>query len=134
MADYHVATNKRTAGNRGRIYRNDGVDIQMDSTKYERYYVSNIESGEWLQYTTQVAKKGIYTLKLNTASAQGDGKISIAVNGKVVAKDIAVPNSGGAKKFIPFEVKNIALNAGKQVIKIIADTGGYNFSYIQFVK
>ncbi|MGA9649429.1 cellulase family glycosylhydrolase [Pedobacter sp.] len=134
VADYHVATNKRTAGNRGRMYRNDGVDIQMDSTKYEKYYVSNIESGEWLQYTTQVAKKGIYTLKLNTASAQGDGKISIAVNGKVVAKDIAVPNSGGAKKFIPFEVKNIALNAGKQVIKIIADTGGYNFSYIQFVK
>ncbi|MFC3561992.1 cellulase family glycosylhydrolase [Pedobacter jamesrossensis] len=133
-ADYHTVTNKRTAGNRGRTYRNDGVDIQKDSTQYEKYFVTNIEDKEWLQYTLQVAKKGTYTLKLNTASAQHEGKISVAINGKIVAKGISVPNSGGAKKFISFEVKNIALNAGKQVLKIIADTGGYNFSYIQFVK
>lgn len=133
-ADYHTATNKRTAGNKGYSYRNDGVDIQVDSTKYDVHYVSGIESSEWLQYTLQVAKKGTYTLKLNTASAQNDGKIAIVVNGKVVVKDIAVPNSGGSKKFQPFEVKNITLNAGKQVVRIIADTGGYNFSYIQFVK
>ncbi|RYD79007.1 MAG: carbohydrate-binding protein [Sphingobacteriales bacterium] len=133
-ADYHTVTNKRTAGNRGQIYRNDGVDIFKDSTQYEKYFVTSIEKGEWLQYTIQVAKKGNYTLKINAASSNTDGKISIVVNGKILAKDISIPNTGAAKKFAAFEVKNIALNSGKQTIKIIADTGGYNFSYIQFIK
>jgi endoglucanase len=133
-ADYHTSTGKRSTGNRGRIYRNDGVDIQKDSVQYEKYYVNSIEKGEWLLYTINVAKKGSYTLKLNTAAAQSDAKISIAIDGVVVAKDIAVPNTGDTKKFAPFEVKNIPLKAGKQTIKVIADTGGYNFSYIQFVK
>ena len=47
-ADYHVSTKKWSAGNRGRTYRNDGVDIVRDSSAYERYYVNNIEKGEWL--------------------------------------------------------------------------------------
>jgi len=133
-ADYHTVTNKRTAGNRGRIYRNDGVDIMKDSTQYEKYFVTNIEKSEWLQYTLQVAKKGNYTLKLNVAAASGDGKLSVMVNGVIVAKAIDVPNTGGAKKFTTFEVKNVSLNKGKQIIRVISDTGGYNFSYIQFLK
>ncbi len=48
-ADYHTSTQQRTAGNRGRIYRNDGVDIRKDSAAYESYYVSDTEEGEWLQ-------------------------------------------------------------------------------------
>ncbi|MGM9474896.1 cellulase family glycosylhydrolase [Pedobacter sp. GSP4] len=133
-ADYHTSTGKRSAGNRGRIYRNDGVDIAKDSTQYEKYYVSNIEKDEWLQYTVNVAKKGTYTLKINAAADHVDGRIAIAVDGKVIAKDIAIPNTGSAKKFATFEVDNITLKAGWQKIKIITATGGYNFSYIQFVK
>lgn len=133
-ADYHVSTGKRSAGNRGRIYRNDGVDIAKDSIRYEKYYVNHIENGEWLQYTVNVAQKGNYTLKLNTAADNADGKITILIDGKEVTKAVAVPNTGDAKKFMPFEIKNIALKAGKQKIKVLAATGGYNFSYIQFVK
>ncbi|GAA4209223.1 hypothetical protein GCM10022289_34370 [Pedobacter jeongneungensis] len=133
-ADYHVSTGKRSAGNRGRIYRNDGVDIAKDSIRYEKYYVNHIENGEWLQYTVNVAQRGTYTLKLNTAADNADGKITILIDGKEVAKAVAVPDTGNAKKFMPFEIKNIALKAGRQKIKVLAATGGYNFSYIQFVK
>ncbi|MFC4144606.1 cellulase family glycosylhydrolase [Pedobacter mendelii] len=133
-ADYHTVTNKRTAGNRGRIYRNDGVDISKDSVLYEKYFVNSIEKGEWLQYTVNVLSKGNYTLKLNTASANNDGKLTISINGKTVASGIQVPKTDGAKKFATFDLPNIPLAAGKQVIRVISDTGGYNFSYIQFVK
>ena len=133
-ADYHTVTNKRTAGNRGRVYRNDGVDISKDSTQYEKYYVSSIEQGEWLQYTVQVAQKGIYTVKLNTAADKEGTNLSILINGKTINGNVKIPNTGNLKKFATVEVKNISLNAGKQVIKIISNTGGYNFSYIQFVK
>ncbi len=133
-ADYHTSTNKRSAGNRGRIYRNDGVDIAKDSLRYEKYYVDHIEKGEWLQYTVNVAQKGNYTLKINTAADQDAGRISILIDGKTVAKAVAVPNTGDAKKFATFEIKNLALKAGKQKIRVLAADGGYNFSYIQFVK
>ncbi|MNR19755.1 hypothetical protein D3C85_1365650 [compost metagenome] len=56
------------------------------------------------------------------------------IDGKTVAKAVAVPNTGDAKKFATFEIKNLALKAGKQKIRILAAAGGYNFSYIQFVK
>lgn len=133
-ADYHVSTGKTTPGNRGRIYRNDGVDIARDSSRYDAYYVNSIESGEWLQYTLAVEDNGVYTLKLDMASGQSDAKISIALNGVVVAAGINVPNTGGMKNFQQLEIKNITLSKGKQVLRVYADTGGYNFNSIQFIK
>ncbi|MBT2563385.1 cellulase family glycosylhydrolase [Pedobacter sp. ISL-68] len=132
-ADYHTSTGKRSAGNRGRIYRNDGVDIAKDSTQYEKYYVNHIEKGEWLQYTVNVSQKGTYTLKINAAADNASGRMTIMIDNKVAAKDIAVPNTGDNKKFATFAVKNVVLKAGKQKIKVLTDAGGYNFGYIQFV-
>lgn len=133
-ADYHVATGKYTAGNRGRVYRNDGVDIAVDSTAKDKYYVNYIEDGEWLQYSLQVPKTGNYQLKLNTASIHGNGKLSVYVNGKLVAAKVPVPNTGSWFDFKTFDVKRIPLKAGKQVVKIVSDSGGYNFSHLQFIK
>ncbi|WP_449439826.1 carbohydrate-binding protein [Pedobacter steynii] len=133
-ADYHVSTGKYTAGNRGRIYRNDGVDIAKDDIKYESYYVNNIESGEWLQYTVDIEKKGVYTIKLNIASDNSRGRISLTSNGVLIAKEVKVPNTGNMKTFKTIEIKNIALNAGKQRIKVLADTGYFNFNYLQFIR
>lgn len=133
-ADYHVATGKYTAGNRGRVYRNDGVDIAVDSTAKDKYYVNYIEDGEWLQYSLQVPKAGNYQLKLNTASIHGKGKLSVYVNGKLVAAKVPVPNTGSWFDFKTFDVKRIPLKAGKQVVKIVSDSGGYNFSHLQLIK
>ena len=133
-ADYHVSTGKYTAGNKGRVYRNDGVDISKDSVKYESYYVSSIESGEWLQYTVDLKRKGTYTLKLNVASKAQDSKISVSIDGVLVAKTVAIPDTGGLKNFQTIEIRNIPFKAGKQTLRVSADTGYFNFSYIQFVE
>jgi hypothetical protein len=61
-ADYHVATGKRSAGNRGRVYRNDGVDLFPMADEKQGYYVGHIEKGEWLQFTVDVKKPGNYSL------------------------------------------------------------------------
>lgn len=132
--DYHTSTNKRSVGNRGGIYRNDGVDIAKDSLRYEKYYVNHIEKGEWLQYTVKVAQKGNYTLKINAAADQPGGRITILIDGKMVASEVTVPNTGSVKKFATFEIKNVPLKAGWQKIRLLAASGGYNFSYIQFIK
>ena len=53
----YSAPGNRNVGNRGDVYRNDGVDIYKDSSKYNTYYVGSIEDEEWLQYTINVVRK-----------------------------------------------------------------------------
>ncbi len=133
-ADYHVSTGKNTPGNRGRIYRNDGVDITKDSILYNRYFVSSIEDGEWLEYTVNVQKKGNYTIKVNVASNNSNGRISLSSANNVLVKSFPIPNTGTLKKFMEIAIENVALNSGRQSIRIFADTGGFNLSSIRFVR
>jgi endoglucanase len=132
-ADYHTATGKYTSGNRGRIYRNDGVDIARDSTQNEGYYVDHIENGEWLQYTIQVAKSSSFNVQINAAAEQAGGKVSILVNGKLLVENVSVPTTGNLTQFKTFNVGNIKLQKGKQVVRLISNSGGYNLAFIKFV-
>lgn len=133
-ADYHVSTQKRSVGNRGGVYRNDGVDIRTHEAPAKGYFVSDIEAGEWLQYTLQVAEAGTYTLKFNVAAADASGKLSLLLNEKKVADQVTVPATGGLKTFSTFEIKGIKLGKGTQKLKVYAAHGGFNFDSIRFTK
>jgi hypothetical protein len=132
-ADYHVSGGGR-GGNRGRVYRNDGVDIAKDSADSSSYFVSNAEAGEWLQYTTYVTKKGSYTLRLTVASDKADGKLSIASNNKVLTKEVVIPNTSGLNNWKAIEINNISLATGKNVFRFYVDAGGFNLKSIQFIR
>jgi endoglucanase len=131
-ADYHIATNVNSAGNRGRVYRNDGVDLIKDSLG-AGYLVNHIEDGEWLQYTLQVSKSGVYNLLLNTAAVDATGRIAVYVNNKMVASDLEIRPTGDLQKFALSTVRNVPLKSGKQVIKVLFEKGGFNLSSIKFV-
>ncbi|QPH40428.1 cellulase family glycosylhydrolase [Pedobacter endophyticus] len=133
-ADYHVSTGKRSVGNSGRIYRNDGVDIAKDSTQYEKYYVTRIETGEWLQYTVNVAKAGKYSLSINAAANTDSGAITLHIDGKPIAAQIKIAKTESEKKFDSFVVQNIPLKKGVQKVKVLIDNGGFNLAYLQFVR
>ena len=120
-----------SAGNRGRVYRNDGVDIYQDSSKYETYYVGHIEDGEWLQYTIDVSKSGSYAFNISIALVNGDGKLSISSNGHLLTKEINVPVTGDMHTWQPLIVKNIHLAAGRNRIRIKAIKGGFNLEQIK---
>ena len=117
-------------GNRGRVYRNDGVDIRKDSTAYESYYVSDIENEEWLQYTVDVRYNGIYKMQVEVA-AEKEGSISITSGTKVLAKNIQIPTTGGLKKWKTIDVEKIQLKSGRQPIRIHVDQGGFNLKIIR---
>ena len=123
-----------SVGNRGHIYRNDGVDIYKDSVKYNSYYVGDIENGEWLQYSVDVLKKGVYTFKITIAPGMENGKISISSNGNFLVKEVAVPVNGDIGKWKTITVKNIHLSAGINRIRIYAGKGGFNLASIQIMR
>jgi aryl-phospho-beta-D-glucosidase BglC (GH1 family) len=133
-ANYRISTGNGSVGNRGGVYRNDGVDIYKDSSHYESYYVGSIEDGEWLQYTIYVNQKSTYTLKIVLSSENADGKISITDGTVSITNQLSVPSTGGPKKWELKEIKNVVLNAGIHKLRITADKGGFNFQEIIFYK
>jgi hypothetical protein len=131
-ADYHTAVKgPRGFGNRGRVYRNDGVDILADTDK--NFFVSNMEEGEWLQYTLNVKQKGKYTIQLAVASAKDSAQLSLSFTGTKINNQFSVPNTGANNKWQIVEVPGIVLPSGKQVLRIYVDKGDCNLKTIQFI-
>jgi endoglucanase len=127
-ADYHIS-NGKGGGNRGRMYRNDGVDIAADSATTDSYFVTNTEAGEWLQYTINVVKGGHYQLKLDCNTEQENGKLSIAVNNNINAKEVTVPKATGWQSLA---IQDIALKKGSNILRIYITAGGINIRSLQF--
>lgn len=131
-ANYRISTGKPGTGNRGQVYRNDGVDIYKDSSRYEQYYVGSIEDGEWLNYTINVSEKSNYTLQFVIASGTTGGKLTITGKQGRFSKALSIPNTGGEKQWKTVELKNISLNQGPQELKIHFTKGGFNLKEIRF--
>ena len=130
-ADYRVS-GVPGVGNKGRVYRNDGVDIRRDSTTTGSYFVSDFEKGEWLQYTILVAKKGLYNLALGLFSESANSRFSIRLNDQLIATNLAVQKKGKYQSWQVQPVNSVALEAGQQVIRIYADEGMFNLKTIGF--
>ncbi|HTL08366.1 MAG TPA: cellulase family glycosylhydrolase, partial [Chitinophagaceae bacterium] len=98
-ANYRSVSQQRSVGNRGGVYRNDAVDIRKDSSAYERFFVSDIEDGEWLQYTVDVATPGKYTLELSVATASDTSRVNIGIVSNMVQQSVLLPATGGARSW-----------------------------------
>ncbi|CAN5501374.1 hypothetical protein BH10BAC3_BH10BAC3_02200 [soil metagenome] len=132
-ANYRVA-GQGGVGNRGGVYRSDGVDIYKDSSAYDAFYVGSIEDGEWLQYTINVIEAGFYKLVVNVASKNPGGMLSLTINQKPVVSKTKVPITGSDKTWKSMMIKNISLQKGVNKLKLYFDRGGYNFKNFSFGK
>ncbi len=128
-ASYQYTPGVNTQGNRGRSYRNDGVDIRPDSSGH---HIFHIEDGEWLQYTVYIANEGITNLQLQVASQPKTGRITVSIDGQALAQSIVVPATGGDEEWVSVLVEIPELIKGKNVLRIQVETGGFNFKSIAF--
>lgn len=127
-ASYRFTPGVNTVGNRGRTYRNDGVDIYQDD---EGHYIGHIEDGEWWQYTLQVEDGGIRHIVLQVATESEGGSISLLINGQLVAENIRLdPAKVSAWQSVAIAVD--ALPKGKNTMKVMAEKGGFLFRSVGF--
>lgn len=128
-ASYQYTAGVHTQGNRGRTYRNDGVDIKQDSTGV---YVFNIEDSEWLQYTFNVNRRATYTIKLSVNADNTNGNLMLQVDNKPAgeAEVKADPTAG----WHWIEIKHVKLPQGKNSVRVVAGKGGFNFKALQLNK
>lgn len=132
--NYRVSTGRNSAGNRGRMYRNDGVDIYRDSSEPGNFYVGSIEDGEWLQYTIKLNEKAAYNLNILAASASDTSNITVSVDGKPLFSNTPITSTGNSKNWKMQSLGKLELAKGTHVIKVNANKGGFNLKELILAK
>jgi aryl-phospho-beta-D-glucosidase BglC (GH1 family) len=132
--NYRVSTGRNSAGNKGRMYRNDGVDIYRDSLDATAFYVGSIDDSEWLQYTITLNDKAAYDLALVAGAAADTANVTIIVNGKPVFDKVSVAATGNAKSWQTQSLGKLNLDKGTHTIRVHANKGGFNLKELHLAK
>jgi alpha-L-arabinofuranosidase len=122
-----VSYHDTTPGNYGDVYRATDVDVQA-SPGAANDTVGWIDTGEWLQYTVQVARSGDYTVTATVASIYSGRSFHLELDGTRVTGSIVVPNTGGWDRWATVTVPLVVVNAGAQLLKFVADSDSFNVS------
>ena len=130
-----VSTGERSAWNKGRKMRNDGVDIQACTDgKTNGFEVFDINDGEWLLFTVSVEKTGTYNVEIRYANSGEAGLLYLEKDGKKVSQSIPLNKIGDEPVYGTVTLKNISLEVGTHQIKVVFEKGGFQLNYLDFVK
>lgn len=113
--------------NKGRIYRNDGVDIGKDK-KSDEFFVNSFEIGEWLKFSTKVKKTKKYRFNLKLSSPKG-GKVYIEIFGRKKPLEIEIPQTQN-NDWISVKTEKIEIKKGSLSFKIGVTEGEFALKQI----
>ncbi len=128
-----VGYHDRVKRNAGKGFRTD-EDVDIIERAPGSFVVNNFQTGEWLRYTVDVAKTDRYDIELHVSSASAAGRFHVQVDGKNVTGTVAVPDTGGWDSFRWVGKKRITLQAGKSVVRVVADRQYFNLNTIRIVE
>jgi hypothetical protein len=130
-ANYWVSSGKRVQWNKGWMYRNDAVDIDVcDDTLTKGYKVSALQPTEWLQYTIISDGDSRYNLNIRTTSAQ-PSSLNVFINNEKKEHALAINTNNN---WHTVTLHNIQLKKGINKIRIATISGEVGINYLQFVK
>jgi endoglucanase len=132
-ANYRISTGKESTGNRGRTYRNDGVDIYEDSIHRGSWYVGHTENGEWLQYTIDVSEGGNYNLNISVPGINSGSGLYVS-NGPEMTPATSIQYTVRNENQETITVKQFYLEKGINRLRIRIVKGGFNLKSITFSK
>lgn len=111
--------------NRGKGYRNDGVDIESGAVINLGWMFKD----EWTNYTLKSVIAGRYRLSASVSSITTVGKFEILLDGKILAT-FTVPNTGAWTTYKTITA-DVDVPAGK-VLRLKTLEGNFNIDYFEF--
>jgi Endoglucanase len=130
-----VSTGERSAWNKGRKMRNDGVDIQTCTDgRTNGFEVFDIKDGEWLLFTISVEKTGTYNVDIRYANSGEAGLLYLEKDGEKVSQSIPLNKIRDEPVYGTVTLKNISLEQGTHQIKVVFEKGGFQLNHLDFVK
>jgi O-glycosyl hydrolase/ankyrin repeat protein len=119
-----IAYHDLDGANNGGAYRTTGVDVQATTDAGGGFNVGYAKTGEWLEYTINVATAGSYDLGFRVASTGNNGKFHVAIDGIDATGLITVPNTGGFQNWQTVTKTAVHLPAGQHVLRLALDIAG----------
>ncbi len=93
-----------------------------------------IETGEWMEYTVNVASAAIYDIVVRVASAESNGKFHLESGGAPITSINNIPNTGGWKTWQSILIPNIVFTTEVKKIRFYVDSGVFNLISLQFIQ
>jgi hypothetical protein len=97
------------------------------------YVVNNLQTGEWLAYTIDVAQSGVYRVEALVSSAFTTSRWHIEIDEVDVTGSVPVPYTGSWSTFQFVGTGGVSLTAGRHLLKIYADEEYFNLDAIRIV-
>jgi hypothetical protein len=111
--------------NQGADYRGlTQVDIEKREDASGGHGIGWTKAGEWLTYSVIVKESGTYDVEFAVDSNKKGGSFHLEFDGEDVTGPIDVPDTGGWQKLKMITKKNVHLQAGTYVMKMVMDTEG----------
>ena len=124
-----VAYHDNEAANQGNEYRTlEGVDIEECTDTGGGYNTGWTESGEWMEYTVDVAAAGSYTFEARVASNASGGTFHVEFDGVDKTGTLTAPGTGGWQEWTTVST-TVTLSAGTQVMRFVSSGNDYNINY-----
>lgn len=122
-----------TAGNSGRTYREDGVDIEIVQNDGGGYAVGWVAAGEWLAYDIVVGTTGTYRITARVSTPAANGRYWLELDGQNISGPVSIPWTGGWQNWTAASV-TVPLTAGQHRLRFVAGTERFNLNYLHFAK
>jgi hypothetical protein len=117
------------AANQGKEYRlNDGVDVGKHADN--AYHVGYGAVGEWIEYTIDVKKAGVYNVTAYVAGPSAGGEFSLQFNGGTKTS-FQTPATGDWVIYQTIK-KTVSLELGEQIMRFNIDKTGFDIDKLVF--
>jgi endoglucanase Acf2 len=120
------------ANNQGNYREDEGVDSEFITA--EGATIGWVASGEWVEYTVNVADPGLYDLSFRYASGNdnGGGPFMIELDDQVVSDEISVGSTSGWDKWQTANVTGLPLAGGEHILRLVFLNGEFNLGKMTF--
>jgi hypothetical protein len=128
-----VAYNVTSVNGSANSYRSDGVDLEVCSDTGCGYDIGWTATGQWFNYTVNVATAGTYTVALRVAApgAVTDALHIANSSGANLSGDVSIPATGGYQDWTTVDA-TVTLPAGEQTLTFDQDNAGWNYWEMTF--
>lgn len=128
-----IAYNVTSVNGNANSYRADGVDLDNTSDTGGGYNLGWTGAGQWFRYTVDVAAAGTYTLDLRIAAPSAvPGALHLSdASGTNLTGAVDLPATGDWQTW-GTATTHVTLPAGRQVLTLDQDSGGWNINSLGF--
>ncbi|MGE0593412.1 MAG: carbohydrate-binding protein [Vicinamibacterales bacterium] len=107
-----------TPGNAGGAFRSTDVDIERTEDAGGGYDVAWLRSGEWLEYTVEVAEATFYDVTARVASHGPGATFHLELDGIDYAGAFDIPDTGGWQRWTTVTRRGVFLPAGMYRLRL----------------